>query len=232
LTKGVPDRKISVIPNFVDTEFVRPLPKRNKFSERLGLADKFVVMHSGNLGYVYDFDSLLDAAAMLAGEKEILFLIVGGGVAKAELERKAAQLELDNLRFLPFQPHEHLPWLRASADVPVSLYKAGSVRYSMPSKIYEIMASGRPLLASADAASDVSQLVERAGCGICVEPENPRQLADAILRLHRDPDLREEMGRNGRHWAERKYSKESTVQAYHRLFREIAGAGLRQSAKG
>ena len=225
--KGVDPAKITVIPNFVDTEFIRPLPKDNDFSRKFGLADRFVVSHAGNIGYAYDLDTLLDAAALVAAEEDaedVLFLIVGDGVAKPELEEKAASMGLDNVRFLGFQPYEDLPWLRAASDVQVSLYKWGSSSYSMPSKVYEIMASGRPLLASGDPDSDVWNLVDATGCGICVEPENAGQLAAAVLTLYHDEEARQAMGRRGRRHAEECYSTEAVVAQYERLLRQIAEA--------
>lgn len=220
--KRVPAQKVSVIPNFVDTDVIRPLAKQNPFSEEYGLADKFVVSHAGNLGYVYDLDTLLDAAVGLRKEKGILFLIVGNGVARPGLEAKARALGLDNVRFMDYQPYEMLPFLRAASDVQVSLYRKHAAQYSMPSKVYEIMASGRPLLASADPGSDVWNLVAETGCGICVEPENREQLVDAILKLYRDPALREQMGRRGRRIAEGRYSKPIVVSQYETELRHVA----------
>jgi colanic acid biosynthesis glycosyl transferase WcaI len=229
LGKGVPAQKVSVIPNFVDTEFIRPLPKVNDFSQQHGLADRFVVSHAGNLGFVYDLRTLLEAAALLAAERDILFLIVGDGVAKPDLKRKAQQLNLRNVRFMPFQPSASLPWLRAASDVQVSLYKRGSANASLPSKIYEIMASGRPLLASADRESEVWRLVGDTQCGVCVEPEDAGQLAQAILTLYRDPALREAMSRRGRQHAVQSYSRQVVVDRYHDLFQRIAAnAEVRQ----
>jgi colanic acid biosynthesis glycosyl transferase WcaI len=92
----------------------------------------------------------------------------------------------------------------------------------MPSKVYEIMASGRPLLASADRGSDVWQLVERTGCGICVEPGDAARLAAAVMTLYRDPERRATMGRQGRACAERDYSTHAVVVAYDRLLRRVA----------
>ena len=218
----MPEEKISIIPNFVDTEFIRPLPKVNDFSRRHGLADKFVISHAGNIGYVYDLETMLDAAALLRSEKDILFLIVGDGVAKPGLERKAKALGLENVRFMPFQPYEDLPWLRAASDVQVSLYRHGSANYSMPSKVYEIMASGRPLLVSADTNSDVWNLVETTRCGLCIEPENAEQLAEAVLTLYRDLSLREAMGQHGRRHAERNYAKQVVVSRYNDLLQHVA----------
>lgn len=225
-SKGVPAEKISIIPNFVDTDFIRPLPKANDFGRQHGLADKFVVTHAGSLGYVYDLDTMLDAASFLSSQKDILFLIVGNGVAKPELEKKAHQLKLDNVRFLPFQPEASLPWLRAASDVQVSLYKNGSANDSFPSKVYEIMASGRPLLASSDGNSSVENVVHTAGCGLCVRPGNAEELAGAVLNLYHDPSLREAMGRRGRKYAEENYSKQTAVVRYNDLLQKVAAHRL------
>ncbi len=221
-SRGVPEKKISVIPNFVDTEFIRPLPKSNSFGEEHGLNDKFVITHAGNLGYVYDLEILLEAASRLSSEEQILFLIVGNGVAKPGLEKKARELKLNNVRFMNFQPHESLPWLRASSDLQVSLYRRGAAHDSFPSKIYEIMASGRPLLASSDGNGGIENLVENAGCGLCVRPGDAEQLTNAILKLYRDPSLRERMGRQGRRYAETFHSKHAAVASYSELFQKFA----------
>jgi colanic acid biosynthesis glycosyl transferase WcaI len=221
-TKGVPSSKVSVIPNFVDTDFIRPLEKDNDFGRRHGLVDKFVVCHAGNVGWVYDLETLIEAAARLASFRDIVFLVVGDGVGRPVLERKASQRGVQNVRFLPFQPFEALPWMRAACDVHVALYRREQAWYSMPSKVYEIMASARPLLASAEPGTDVRTLVEETGCGLAVNPQDPDALVDAILRLYRDPATRAEMGRRGRAEAERAYSKDAVVAQYERLLRSVA----------
>ncbi len=224
LGKNVSPEKISVIANFVDSDFIRPMARANDFSRAHGLDDKFVVMHAGNLGYVYDFDSLLSAAKTLEHERDIVILIVGDGVAKAALEQRAQELRLPNVIFLPFQPRQQLPWLRATADLQVSLYKSAAARHSMPSKIYEIMASGRPLLASAERQSAVWQLVEDTDCGVCVEPENAEQLTEAIRELHDDVESRDRFAVNGRRAAQALYGKDVVAKAYQDLLRRIVEA--------
>ena len=231
IAKGVRPEKISIIPNFVDTDFIRPLPKDNKFAQQHGLADKFVVTHAGNLGYVYDLDTMLDAAALLHWEEDIVFLIVGNGVTRSSLEGKARKLELNNVRFMPFQPREELPWLRASSDVQVSLYKSGAANESFPSKIYEIMASGRPLVASSENGSEIETVVNTAQCGICIKPGNARDLAAAILRLRRNPLLWASMGQRGRQYAEANHSKQAAVARYNELFHKIASPLIRDTRK-
>jgi colanic acid biosynthesis glycosyl transferase WcaI len=214
---GVPAENVTVIPNFADIDHIRPLRRDNDFARRHGLGDKFVVMHAGNVGYVYDLDTMLDAAALLAPQEDVLFLIVGDGVEKPRLQARAEALRLRNVRFLPYQPWQEVPWLRASSDVQVSLYRHGSATHSMPSKVYEIMASGRPLLASAEGETDIARLVEETGCGVCVEPEDAGELAAAVRRLHRDRESREAMGQRGRSQAEKAYAQVTVVAAFDAL---------------
>jgi len=228
LKKGVDEYKVSVIPNFVDCEFIRPLPRDNEFSRRHGLQGKFVISHAGNVGFVYDLDTLLDAAALLKSEDGIVFLVVGDGVVRERLRAKAQALGLDNVRFLPFQPRDALPELRAASDVQVALYRPGQSKYSMPSKVYEIMASGRPVLASGDRGSDLWNLIEETNCGLVVESARADRLADAIHLLYQDPLLRAEMGRRGRAYAETRYSLDAVVDKYERLLRVTASTPERR----
>src|SRR5262249_30347276 len=152
-----------------------------------------------------DLETLLECANLLRDRPEVVFLIVGDGVARQRLVEKATTLGLNNVMFLPFQPRASLPLLRASGDVQLALYRPGAARFSMPSKVYEIMASGRPVLASAESGSDLWQLVTDARCGICIEPHSPRKLAAAIEALRVDPELRRRMGERGRTEVELNY---------------------------
>jgi colanic acid biosynthesis glycosyl transferase WcaI len=232
LGKSVPADKVTTIPNFVDVDFIRPYPKLNAFSREYGLTDKFVVTHAGNLGYVYDLDALLDVAQRVRVASDIQFLIVGDGVERKRLERRTRGLGLDNVRFLPFQPRERLPLLRAASDVQVALYRDGSARFSMPSKVYEIMASGRPVLASADPDSDLQRLVTRTRCGICIEPHNPEKLSAALLALYRDPMLRTRMGERGRDAAVKAYSRDAIVLQYEELCEAVASRATKSRGAG
>jgi colanic acid biosynthesis glycosyl transferase WcaI len=215
--KRVPPAKVSVIPNFVDTSLIRPLARDNAVSRRLGLQDKFVVAHAGNLGYAYDFDSLLQVAARLRADRNILFLIIGEGVRRNQLEQTIEREQLDNVRLLPFQPESDLPLLRASVDVQLSLYAAGAAQSSLPSKIYEIMASGRPAIVSAERGTDLFDLISTAGCGMTIDPESPAQLYAAVIRLYQDREHAALLGERGRAAAVRSFSLEMAVAAYARL---------------
>lgn len=220
--KGVPECDVSIIPNFVDSDFIRPLPKVNDFSRKHDLDEKLVVTHAGNLGYVYELNTLLEVADRFRSRDDVVFLIVGQGVDKAGLEEEARRRDLPNVLFMPFQPAEDLPWLRASSDVQVALYRPGAARHSMPSKIYEIMASGRPVLASAEPGSDVRNVIEQADCGLCVAPDSPNELADALGELCGSATLRERMGAAGRTAALSTYTLEPVLDAYEKLLTNVA----------
>ena len=222
LGKGVPDVKLTVIPNFVDTDFIRPLPRDNEFSRAHGLADKFVIAYGGNLGYAYDFDTLLECAARLRDRPDIVFLLIGDGVLKADLEKKIATAGLDNVRMLPFQPAAQLPEVRAATDVQISLYRRGAAMASLPSKIYEIMASARPALIAAEPGTELWDLVEQNDCGICVHPENSNELLQAILHLADDRSIGHTLGFNGRSAVQKNFSRDVAADRYARLISELA----------
>jgi colanic acid biosynthesis glycosyl transferase WcaI len=219
---GLTSEKIQVVPNFVDTNIIRPLPRENPYAARMDFTHRFVVAHSGNLGYVYDLMTLIDAAKILSDQDDIVFAIIGDGVLNEALKRKAELNRLNNVRFLPFQPEEDLPWLRASIDVHLALYVPGAARYSMPSKVYEIMASGRPVLASAESGSDVYRLLRESRAGVCIDPSDAGGLAEAVIQLRDDPAGRDEMGALGRRHVEENYSVPRVVSQYEQLLAEVA----------
>lgn len=227
LAKGVPDEKIEILPYFVDTDFIQPGPRENAFRTQHGLEDAFLVMHAGNVGFSQDLEGMLDAARILRDRRDIVFLIVGDGAAKAGLEQKAAELRLPNVRFLPYQPAEVLPQMRAAADVQVALMKEQLASYSVPCKVYEIMACGRPVVTSVEAGSDTARLVLGEGpasggaCGFRLEPEDPQALADAVMRLYGDAKLRDRLGRTGLRRIEERYARSVVTPGYDRLLRGL-----------
>ncbi|MGC8810748.1 MAG: glycosyltransferase family 4 protein [bacterium] len=223
--------KIRVIPNWVDMNFIRPGERMNGFREEHGLDDAFVVSFAGVLGYSQDLDVVLEAARILKDgnpkseipnpQSEIVFLIVGDGVEKARLEAKTRQIGLDNVRFLPMQPREKYPAVLHASDASLVTLHAQVRTPVVPSKILSIMAAGRPVVAALNHESDASRLIDEAKCGICVPPEDPQALAEAVLKLYHDASLREELGRNGRRYAEEHLSLDVCVERYEELLRQV-----------
>jgi colanic acid biosynthesis glycosyl transferase WcaI len=223
LGKGVPREKIAVIPNFVDTEFVTPLPKDNPFARREGLLDKFLVLFAGNVGLSQGLEHVLEAAHQLQKDHaEILFLIVGSGVAKSTLERQATELGLGNVRFIPFRPRQQVPAIYASADLCLIPLRKGIALESVPSKALTIMAAGKPIIATVEAESDIGSFIQEADCGLIISPEDPQALAKAIMTLYHDPARGVRLGANGRAYVVAHCSPEIVARQYDELLRRVA----------
>jgi colanic acid biosynthesis glycosyl transferase WcaI len=221
-------RKVRVIPNFVDIDAIRPGPRENGYRQEFGLQNKLVIMYAGNVGFSQALMPMLEAAAALTDEPDVAFVINGGGVARPELERAA--LGLPNVRFVDMQPAGRLAEVLNAADIHLVPLKRGLAHASVPSKTYSILAAGRPLLASVDAESEVARLVENAGCGIAVAPEDAESITKAIRRLIESPDMLRMMGEAARHFVENWVSPSAVAQAYEELFRELEahpGGGAR-----
>ena len=220
-SRGTPESKLAVIWDWIDTDFVRPLPRRNSFSAQWGLDDRFVVMYAGNLGLTQGLEDIVEAARLLEEEPTVRIVLVGDGAAKTTLQQSVERAGLRNVQFIPFQERELLPWVLASADVSLVTLKRGMGVDSVPSKCYSIMASGRPIVASVDQGSDTRNLIQEAGCGLCIEPENPRALSDAILALFRDHSRRTRLAANGRQFAVSRHSKTAAAREFYSLLRSV-----------
>jgi len=217
VNRGVPESKIRLIYDWVNTDMFKPLPRDNPFAVEHGLVDDFVILYAGNLGPLQSLDSALDAANLLREHGDIRFVFVGDGSARQALEEKATSLKLPNVEFLGYKPFERMPEILATSDVClVSLIK-GSGFGALPSKSYGIFASGRPVLASIDEGCEAWNLVQRANAGLCIPPEDPSLMAEAILTLKHDDNLRERLGRNGRTWAEQRHSPQAAAEEFEKL---------------
>jgi len=214
---GVPQEKLVLIYDWVDTDLISPLPRDNAFAREYGLVDKFVVLYAGNIGLSQGLEHVLAVAEKLSSRSEIQFVFVGDGAGRTRLMAQAEESHLTNVRFVPFQPRAQLPEVLATADVSLVILQRGIGVQSLPSKSFSILASGRPLVASVDTDSDMVRLVERSGAGICLPPEDPEQLAKAILALECDDALRKQMGQNGREYALRFHSPESAAEQFEGL---------------
>jgi colanic acid biosynthesis glycosyl transferase WcaI len=224
-SQGTPEWKLAVVSDWIDTDFIRPLPRRNSFSAQWGLDDRFVVMYAGNLGLTQGLEEVVEVARLLEDEPTIRIVLVGDGAAKGSLQESVARAGLANVQFIPFQDRELLPWVLASADVSLNTLKRGMGTDSVPSKCYSIMASGRPIIASVDQGSDTWELIQEADCGLCVEPGNPRALAGAILHLFRNGAFRARLAASGREYAVRRHSKPAAAEEFRKLLGALAGEG-------
>ena len=227
LAKGVADEKIHVIPNFVDDAFIAPQARENDFSRAQNLANHFVVLFAGNVGLSQGLECVLQAAQRLRRHPEILFLIVGNGAAKAALVQQAADMALDNVRFLPFLPHEQVASMYAAAHVGIVPLRHGVAQESVPSKVFSILGAARPVIAAVDADSDTAMLIDEAGCGLCIAPEDADALAEAILQLRNAPETAQQMGQAGFVHVRGRYTKQHVAEQYARFFQSTTTASKR-----
>jgi colanic acid biosynthesis glycosyl transferase WcaI len=219
--------KVRVIPNFVDTDAIRPLDRDTAYRRELGIGDETVVMYAGNVGFSQSLELLVYAARELVADPGVVFVINGGGSAKEALERDAS--DLPNIRFAPYQPKDRLAEVLATGDVHVVPLKRGLAASSVPSKTYSILAAGRPLLASIDTGTEVARLVERAGCGAAVEPDDPQAFLAGLKGLLASPDRGRALGDRGREFVERWVSPRAVAEAYEALFEELRGEAMPRS---
>jgi colanic acid biosynthesis glycosyl transferase WcaI len=220
--KGARPERVRVIPNWVDTKRLRPSEDGNQWASAVGLDGKFVVMHSGNVGHAQDLDSLVRSATFLRDLNDLRIAIIGMGARHAELVALSEQLEVDQVRFLYYQPRGVLPHSLSAADVHVVGLASGLAGYVVPSRLYGILAVARPVIVAADVESETAQVVEEAGCGIVVLPGRPELLARAIRDAHDGKYDLDAMGARGREWVEREADRSVAVARYRELLRDLA----------
>jgi colanic acid biosynthesis glycosyl transferase WcaI len=196
--KGIAKARCVLFPNWVDTKALYPLPQASSYRAELGIAPgTVVVLYSGNMGEKQGLELLVEAARRLQKRPEILFVLAGAGVARTRLESQGKNLP--NLRWLPLQPAERLnEWLNL-ADIHLLPQRADAADLVMPSKLTGMMASGRPVVATALSGTQIGQVV--AGCGRLVAPADLNGLVEAIYELARDSALRLKLGEQARRYA-------------------------------
>lgn len=231
LAKGVSLEKIVEIPNWVDINFIRPLAKQdNSFRLKNNLQEKFVVMYSGNIALTQGLETVIDASSRLKYLPDIAIVIVGEAKALKRLENYCQKNSVDNVTLLPFEPRAKLPEMLAAADVGLVIQKKNVLDFNMPSKIQVLLASGRAIVGSVPSTGTAASALRKSGAGIIVPPEEPQPLADAIIKLYRDYDLADRLGRKGRTYAEQNYAFESALDKYEQLFISVTESSLENSS--
>ena len=223
LDKAVPAAKVRLIPNFVDVNDLAPLPKANGFSREHGLDRAFVVTYAGNMGPAQGLEAVLDSASLLNHESGLMFLLVGEGSLHDRLKTIARDRGLENVVILPHQSYALVPQIYAASDVCLVPLAVNTGSDAVPSKVYRIMACARPVIACADAKSDLAELVTLAQCGTVVPPGSPELLAQAVTNAIRNPSACAAMGRAGRAHVIAHYSRASISAQYEALVREVSG---------
>jgi colanic acid biosynthesis glycosyl transferase WcaI len=208
--------RVHEIPNFVDTEVIAPADRLTDYREELGLGASPVVLYAGNVGFSQSLDLVIAAARELP---DVRFLVNGDGAARPSLEAAAA--DLPNVVFRGYIQPDRLSELLATGDIHVVPLKAGLARVSVPSKTYSIMAAGRPVLAAIDPETAVPHILDDAGSGLAVPPDDVDAFVAGLRKLLADPVGAAAMGASGRRWAVSNASPAAVGLAYDALISSL-----------
>lgn len=211
---GVEAGKITVIKNGVELGLFRRDVSGDAMRERLGLAGKIVAAYFGTHGMAHHLETVLEAADLLKNSHpEVMFLLVGDGAERARLLEQKTHMGLSNVMMLDQQPKEAMPELWALSDISlVLLRKTDLFKTVLPSKIFEAMGMARPIVLGVE--GEAKDLVDAAGAGICIEPENARALADAVSALAADPVQRNAIGERANAYVRANFDRNQLAARY------------------
>ncbi len=216
--RGIPHQRICISENWADERAVFPMPAdRSDLRRRLDLLDRFVVAYSGNLGRAHDAETLLEAAQLLQGESGLVFLMIGGGAKMRSLQEQARTRRLGNFRFVPYQPREALNDALAAGDVHLVSLLPQMEGLIVPSKVYGILAAGRPIVFVGDPEGEVSRLVCSSRVGVGIALRDGQGLRSALLRMRDHTAEREAMGAAARSLFETRYTLGAAVERWRDL---------------
>ena len=221
VSKGVNPDRVHSIPNWVDTNAIRPGERNNAFRRELGLPEcDFVVSFAGTMGWSQGLDTVVEAARLLASEQNLSFLLVGDGTERERLQKMAAELPL--IRFAPMQPKERYAQVLSASDACLVTLRPEVLTPVVPSKLLTIMAAARPVLASLPLGGDAPKIVTDARAGIVSPAGDAQALADAVRLLKRDPKRAATFGQSGREYAIRLFSRPACIQQFEQVLKGIA----------
>jgi colanic acid biosynthesis glycosyl transferase WcaI len=225
----VPDEKIFVVQNGVETSLFSRLASNVAIRRELGAEEKFVASYIGTMGNAHGLETLLEAASHLRERApQVLFLLVGEGAEKARIVSLARSRGLTNVRFVDQQPRDKVPaYITASDACLVLLKRTELFKTVLPTKMLEFMSCARPVILGVD--GHARSVMEQANAGIFFTPEDPAALADGVMRLAADPGLRESLGRNGRQHILHYFSRQDTAKLYLDVLQDLLERGERRA---
>ncbi len=221
--KGADPRRIHLLPNWADLENIHPGKRDNGFRRQLGLRSAIIVLYAGSMGEKQGLETILAAAALTRENSSLRYILAGEGGAKARLQAQAQSLGLANLLFLPTQPESAFPSLLAAGDIHLVVQKEKASDLVMPSKLANILAAGRPFIATARGDTELGRVTLNSRAGVLVPPEEAGALAQAILRLAAAKETRANMGAAGRQYAETYLEKEKILARWEDLLQHLVG---------
>lgn len=220
LSFNISEDKIHLIQNGVDTNMFRPGEKNNDFRAEFDLENKFVVMYAGSHGQANSLHTVIEAARILKENNDIMFLLIGDGKKKNELIELKNSYGLNNVMLINAQPKERMPEICRAADVCLAiLEKHEAFKTVYPNKVFDYMAVERPTIIAIDGV--IREVVEKAGAGVFVEPENPQALADLVLNLRNDKTMLETYGKNARKYVMENFERHRIAEKLHQMLLNI-----------
>lgn len=232
LAKGADPEKVTVVPNGIDAELFYPLLPDPTLRAELDLQNRFVCSYIGTIGMACGLRVVLDAALLLRqrGIRDVVFLMVGDGAAREQLEAEARAEGLDEVRFLGRQAKNRVPPLLALSDAAlVHLKREPLFSTVLPSKIFEAAAMGRPILLGVE--GHAAKLVGENDMGLCFEPENAEELVAALVRLRDDPELCRRLGENGQQAVTKSFNRDSLARQFLTLLESLVGRGAQRQVQ-
>ena len=216
------DGSVHVMHNWVDADRVYPVAKaNNRLVKELGLQDKKVVMYSGNLGRYQPLEVMIDAARELSDRDDIVFVFAGDGGKRRKLQEMAASQNLDNVMFTPFQPLDRLAESLSMADVSLIGIYPENEGVIMPSKLYGLLAVGKPIICVSDPKSEVIEILNQANAGLHSSIDDPKELARKIVAILDDSEKAKAMGLNGRQYFLERFERKKVTREWEKLLKQI-----------
>jgi len=223
LDRGVNEEKVEVIPNWNDGDKIYPISdEENGFLDEHDLRDKFVVEYSGHMGEGHNFVPVLNCAKSLQNYKDIVFLLIGDGPRRKEIEEFVNANDLSNVKLLPYQDQEDLLYSLNAADVSLVSLRSRLTGLIVPSKIYGILAAGSPVVYLGDDNSEIARVVNDGECGIVVGEDDTKGLEEAIMTIYGKDELKEKYGKNARSYFMEKFDRKIATKRYHSLIMDVA----------
>jgi colanic acid biosynthesis glycosyl transferase WcaI len=214
--------RLNLMPNWADLETVRPGPRPDRLRKEFGFGPEILVLYAGNMGEKQGLEVILESAAITAGRPDIRYILAGEGVTKARIMELAEQRSLKNVLFLPLQPAERFTLLLAKGDIHLVIQKTSVSDLVMPSKLTNVLAAGRPFIATALPGTELARVTQESQAGLLVAPEDPDALARAILKLADGKVLRQDMGKKGRGYAEAHLSRDIILSRLEGMLQGLA----------
>ena len=216
-------RKVKYIPNWADPELIFPIDQsRNPFIIELGLNGKFLVQYSGNMGLTHDMETIIEAAQTLRHDNSIHFILIGGGGKLKKIKNMVQDFSLKNLTFLPYQAREKLKYTLGASHISLISLERGAEGLSVPSKLYGIMASGRPIIAIMSENTEVALTLKEYQCGLITPPKDVHALVETILRQKKNEAERKTMGERAYMAFQKNFTVERCAEEYFELIEEIS----------